>query len=60
MNIIYLEHVTNLRIQRTPMTHLQFKVELYEALVDGWQIRNKLLEDDGVLPNYCMPTYTRL
>jgi hypothetical protein len=60
MYIVYLAHVTYSRSPRTPMIHLQFKVGLCEALLDGWQMRNELLEEDGELPNYCMPTYSCL
>jgi hypothetical protein len=45
MYIIYLVHVTNSRKPRTPMSHLQFKANLCEALLAGWEIRNFIPKD---------------
>jgi hypothetical protein len=37
MYIIYLEHCASERFRRMPMTHLQFKTVLCEALLQNWQ-----------------------
>jgi hypothetical protein len=40
------------------MIHLQFKVGLCEALLDSWEMRNFIPEDDGAPPNYCVPFHS--
>jgi hypothetical protein len=58
MYVIYLAHVKNSRERRTPMTHLQFKANLCEALLDGWEMRNFIPEEDDAPPDYCMPSHS--
>jgi hypothetical protein len=56
--IIYAAHVKNSREARMPMMHLQFKVGLCAALLDGWEMRNFIPDDDGAPPDYCMPSHS--
>jgi uncharacterized short protein YbdD (DUF466 family) len=58
MYIVYLAHMKNSRQGRIPMTHLQFKVSLCEALLDGWKKRNFIPKYDGTLSDYFMPSYS--
>jgi hypothetical protein len=39
MYIIYLRHCASERFRRMSMTHLQFKMELWEALLENWRGR---------------------
>jgi hypothetical protein len=58
MYIIYVAHVKNSWEARMPMTYLQFKVGLCEALLDGWKMRNFIPEDVGAPSDYWMPSHS--
>jgi hypothetical protein len=63
MYIIYVECVKNLWVPRLPMTHLQFKMGLCEALLEGWSMRDLYPPDLPALPNrpvICTPSYTTI
>jgi hypothetical protein len=58
MYIIYFVHLKNSRERRTPMSYLQFKANLCEALLDSWKMRNFIPKEDGIPPYYCIPSHS--
>ena len=58
-----LENVNQGRAQATPMTHLQFRMSLCEALLEGWEMRDVYAHDLPLVPDrplICTPTYNVL
>jgi hypothetical protein len=47
MYILYLAHLQQQRVPQRPMTHLQFKLQLCEALLQNWGGRAAERQFDG-------------
>ena len=63
VNLHCLGNVCHGHVQQTPMIHLQFKMRLYEALLDGWKSQDmnpQALAPLLIYPVVCTSTYSEI